>query len=64
MLGMLVDQIIAGFPPDRKLLRLELREYFQHRDSLTQVDGVPLYRDRVIVPKSLRGAVLEILHSA
>ena len=40
---MLADQITEGFPLDKKLLRLELREYFQHRDHLTQVDGVPLY---------------------
>ena len=31
---MLAEQITEGFPPDKKLLRLELREYFQHRDHL------------------------------
>ena len=61
---LLADQITDGFPPDRKLLRLELREYFHHRDHLTQVDGVPLYKGRVIIPVSLRKAVLETLHSA
>ena len=61
---MLADQISDGFPPDKKLLRLELREFFQHRDHLTQVDGVPLYKSRVVIPASLRPAVLETLHSA
>ena len=61
---MLCDQINSGFPPDRKLLRLELREYQRHKENLTQVDGVPLYKDRVIIPRSLRPAVLETLHSA
>ena len=61
---MLAEQISSGFPPDKKLLRLELREFFQHRDVLTQVDGVPLYKDRVIIPTALRAAVLETLHSA
>ena len=61
---MLAEQITEGFPPDKKLLRLELREYFQHRDHLSQVDGVPLFKDRVVVPSSLRPAVLETLHSA
>ena len=64
IMTMLTDQISEGFPPDKKLLRLELREYFHHRDYLTQVDGVPLYKDRVIIPSSLRPLVLETLHSA
>ena len=56
---MLADQVASGFPPDKNLLRIELREYFQHREFLSQVDGVPLYKNRVIVPASLRGCVLE-----
>lgn len=63
-MGLLADQISEGFPPDKKLLRLELREYFHHQDNLTQVDGVPLFKGRVVVPSSLRPAVLETLHSA
>ena len=61
---MLSDQISNGFPPDKKLLMLELREYYQHRDHLSQVDGVPLYKGRVIIPECLRKFVLETLHSA
>ena len=64
VMKMLCDQISNGFPPDKKLLRIELREFWQHRDSLSQVDGVPLFKDRVIIPKSLRDEVLETLHSA
>ena len=58
VLTMLADQISEGFPPDKKLLRHELREFYRHKDCLTQVDGVPLYKDRVVVPHSLRPAVL------
>ena len=64
IMTMLSDQISEGFPPDKKLLRLELREYFQHRDHLTQVDGVPLFKNRVVIPSALRPMVLETLHSA
>ena len=64
VMTMLAEQVSSGFPPDKKLLRLELREYYQHRDVLSQIDGVPLYKDRVIIPAALRGAVLETLHSA
>ena len=61
---MLCDQISGGFPPEKKLLREELREFWQHRENLSQVDGVPLFKSRVIVPRSLRAEVLETLHSA
>ena len=64
VMDMLAQQISDGFPPDKKLLRLELREYYQHRQDLSQVDGVPLYKGRVVVPVALRSAVLETLHSA
>ena len=64
VMSMLADQICRGFPLDKKLLRLELREYYQHRQDLSQVDGVPLFKNRVIVPTALRGAVLKTLHSA
>ena len=43
---------------------MEIREFLQHRDVLTYVDGVPLFKNRVVIPKSLRGEVLDILHSA
>ena len=64
IMTMLADQISEGFPPDKKLLRLELREFYQHRDHLTQVDGVPLYKGRVVIPVTLWPMVLETLHSA
>ena len=38
VLSMLADQISEGFTPDKKLLRIDLREYFQHWEK-----WVPLY---------------------
>ena len=38
--------------------------YNKLKDSLSVVDGVPMYGRRVIVPKCLRKDVLECLHSA
>ena len=64
IMQLLCDQISSGFPPEKKLLRMELREYWHHRNFLSQVDGVPLFKDRVVVPKALRDEVLEVLHSA
>ena len=61
---LLSSQVTDGFPPEKKLLREELRMYWQFRDHLSQVDTVPLYKGRVVVPEQLRAAVLEVLHSA
>ena len=61
---LLCDQIVEGFPPEKKLLRLELREYWHHRENLSHVDGVPLFKGRVVIPVTLRDEVLETLHSA
>ena len=58
------DQVRQGFPPDRKLLTLGLREFWRHRDELSLVDGVILFKGRVVVPQPLRKMVLETLHSA
>ena len=57
-------QVKQGFPPDRKLVTVELREFWRHREELSLVDGGILFKGRVVVPQALRKAVLETLHSA
>ena len=42
----------------------KLSEYGKYYDSLYVHDGVILYNDRVLIPKSIRNVVLENLHSA
>ena len=64
IMKLLSDQISNGFPPEKKLLRIELREFWQHREGLSQVDGVPLFKRHVVIPKSLRPEVLDTLRSA
>ena len=41
-----------------------LKQYLRVKRNLRNADGVPMNGDRVIIPTSLRQAVLEILHSA
>lgn len=41
----------------------ELWEYWNHRCDLTLEDCVILKSDRVVVPESLRGLVLDLIHS-
>lgn len=60
----LLSTIEAGMPEFRHELPPSLREYFQFRDELSTVDGVILYKDRLVIPPSLREEVLAHLHAA
>eukprot|EP00745_Piridium_sociabile_P016047 TRINITY_DN23877_c0_g1_i16.p1 TRINITY_DN23877_c0_g1~~TRINITY_DN23877_c0_g1_i16.p1 ORF type:complete len:1035 (+),score=142.70 TRINITY_DN23877_c0_g1_i16:69-3173(+) len=44
--------------------RPSCKEYVRYKDFLYSTDGVILYKDRVVVPSSLRQPILEGLHSA
>ena len=60
----LMSIIEAVFPNFCHELPPILREYYQFRDHLYTVDGVILYKDRIVIPPSLRQHVLSVLHSA
>ena len=60
----LLNTIQKGFPDDRRAANDDVATFWTYRDSLIVTDGVILYRDRVIVPPSLRDKGLRILHSA
>ena len=61
---LLLDTIQEGFPDDRRAANDDIAAFWTYRDSLNVTDGVILYRDRVVVPPSLRDKGLRILHSA
>jgi len=58
------DLIEQGMPEHRHEVPEPLKQYFQYREGLSTVDGVILYKDRIVVPPSLRQEVLDVLHSA
>ena len=60
----LMSIIESGFPIFCHELPAALREYCQFRDHLYTVDGVILYKNRIVIPPSLRQHVLSVLHSA
>ena len=60
----LLETIEAGMPDLRHELPPSLREYFPFRDGLSVVDGVILYKDRLVIPPTLRDEVLAHLHAA
>ena len=60
-LTVLID---SGFPPNRKDMPEEFREYFPLESELSTEDGIIFYKNRVVIPPSLRNDVLDTLHSA
>ena len=60
---LLMDTTQEGFPDDRGAAKDDMAAFWTYRESLNVTDGVILYRDRVVVPPSLRDKVLRILHS-
>ena len=53
-----------GRDDDGALWETELQEYRKFRADLSTVDGVVLYRGRVVVPRVLQPEVLAALHRA
>ena len=60
----LVSLISSGFPASKQDLSPSMQPYWDIRSSLSHLDGVSLYGDRIIVPRDLRSEVLDCLHSA
>ena len=60
----LLHVIESGFRQSRHELLAALREYHQFRDHLYTVDGVILYKHRIVIPPSLQQHILTVLHSA
>ena len=60
----LIDIIESGMPDSRHELPDSLQEYHQFRNDLYTVDGVVVYKDRIIIPPPLRQDCLTALHAA
>ncbi len=60
----LVEVIESGMPEFRHELPQSLQAYHMFREHLYTVDGVVIYKERIVIPPSLRQDVLAALHSA
>ena len=60
----LADLIENGMPDSRLKMPAALKDFFQFQDELSTIDGVILYKDRIVIPHSLREEVLDALHAA
>ncbi|XP_048583325.1 uncharacterized protein K02A2.6-like [Nematostella vectensis] len=56
--------IESGFPEAQYDLAPALQEYHRFRHDLHTIDGVILYKDRIVIPPTLREVILKALHSA
>ena len=61
---MLIKLIHEGFPLSKKEMPAPLAPFWDARFRLTVHEDVVLFENRIVVPTSLRSAVLDILHSA
>ena len=63
-MNLLLSTIESGIPKHRHELHPTIREYHQFREHLYMIDGVVIYKDRVVIPPTLRNEVLSALHAA
>ena len=61
---LLLSTIEDGFPASRHQVPSPIREYYQFRQHLSSSDGVGIYKDRIVIPPSLRQSCLSALHAA
>ena len=64
IMNSLVSTIEDGLPEKKHLLPAPLREYHPFREHLYCVNGVVLYKDRIVIPPSMRPHCLTALHAA
>lgn len=61
---LLLSTIEDGFPELKHQVAPAVREYHSFRHHLYSNDGVVVYKDRIVIPPSLRPACLSALHAA
>ena len=61
---LLLSTIEDGFPEYKHQLPPSIREYHQFKKHLYSSDGVVIYKDRIVIPPSLRPTCLSALHAA
>ena len=61
---LLLSAIEDGLPEFKHQLPPPIREFHQFRGHLYSSDGVVIYKDRIVIPPSLRPTCLSALHAA
>ena len=61
---LVVSYVLNGFPENRSDMTASCIEFWKYREDLTTVNCTLWYRDRIVIPLTLRAKILENLHSA
>lgn len=48
--------------PSKEVLSDDIRTYFEKRDEISFEEGILLWKGRIVVPKSLRNRIMDMLH--
>ena len=59
---LLIQQMLTGWPDHKTLLPTELREYYPHRETLTENDGLIYVGQNILIPPMLQSDMLRKLH--
>ena len=59
----LIEVISAGWPAGKNEAPAEVKPYFDHRDELTEEDGVVMRGSRIVIPTSLRADIKRKIHA-
>ena len=59
----MVELVTQGYPETRAEWPDELQEFYPYRESLSTTGEILLFKNRIVMPTSLRKVALDILHS-
>ena len=60
----LTATIRRGWPESRKQVPNDIQDFWNYRDELSEVDGILLKQDKIIIPPNLRVKMLEKIHQS
>lgn len=63
-LSVLKQIILSGWPDNKKECQSLVTDFWNYRDELTVYDGVIMKGNKIVVPKSLRSNMIEIIHGS
>ncbi len=60
----LTATIRRGWPESRKQVPNDIQDFWNYRDELSEVEGILLKQDKIIIPPNLRVKMLEKIHQS
>ena len=56
--------VLHGWPKQESAVPLCLRPFYSVRSELSCIEGLLVFRDRIVVPSSMRDCILELIHES